>query len=772
MKPSRSAASANSVTAPSAPDPSPGKPGHWRRDVEASLVVFLVALPLSLGIAVASGAPVVAGIIAAVVGGIVAGLLGGAPLQVTGPAAGLTAVVSGLVAAHGWRVTCLITVLAGLIQIGLGLSRVARAALAISPAVVHGMLAGIGLTIVIGQLHVLMGDSAPSRALDGLRQLPGQMITAHQASTLLGLGTIALTLLWRRLPQRLPAWLTGIPAPLVSVAVLTGVSIPFTVERVELPGNVLTAMQLPELPSEHWMSVLLGVITVALVASVESTLSAVAVEKMHNGPRADLDRELIGQGAANTLSGLLGGLPVTGVIVRSATNVRAGAVTRASTVLHAVWVAVFAVLLASVARQIPLSVLAGLLVVIGLGLVDLAHLRTIARHGEAMVWLATLAGVLALSLLEGVLLGVTVALLYAARRSIFAPVEVTAPRPGSPAGGRSNSWRVGVAGTLTFISLPRLARQLARIPAGAPVRLELRVDYLDHAAAEHLLDWVDERRRAGGTVEIDELGAPVLSGIRDGARPPRGRVQNAGPPPSVAPWNHGVLDLPDDLQATEDGGSLLLDGIDDYTEQLAPRFREVLRELGSGQAPTTLFITCADSRVVPNLITNSGPGDLFTVRNIGNLVPARDASQAGDSTRAAVEYAITVLGVATIAVCGHSGCGAMRALLAAPGVAVAPDPGDRPTDGPALDGWLAQAAPSLTRFRAAGPAGNHGEVDRLGELNVVQQLAHLREHPLVEAGLVAGSLTLVGMFFDIGEAEVRVLDPATGRFGSRIGSGV
>lgn len=279
---------------------------HWRADIEASLVVFLVALPLSLGIAVASGAPVVAGIIAAVVGGIVTGLVGGAPLQVTGPAAGLTAVVAGLVSEHGWRVTCLITVLAGIVQIGFGLTRVARAALAISPAVVHGMLAGIGLTIVVGQMHVLLGGKSRSEAWESIINLPGQFLALDAHSAVLGLGTIALNLLWPRLAPRLGP-LSAVPAPLASVTFMTLASLPIAVERVDLPSNLISAVELPQLPEQAWVSFGIGVLTVALVASVETLLSAVAVDKMHDGKRADLDRELIGQGSANILSGLASG---------------------------------------------------------------------------------------------------------------------------------------------------------------------------------------------------------------------------------------------------------------------------------------------------------------------------------------------------------------------------------------------------------------------------------------------------------------------------------
>jgi len=752
---------------------------HWWADLEASLVVFLVALPLSLGIAVASGAPVVAGIIAAVIGGIVCGLLGGAPLQVTGPAAGLTAVVAGLVAEHGWRVTCLITAMAGIVQIGFGLTRVARAALAISPAVVHGMLAGIGMTIVVGQLHVLLGADSPSSALTSMIELPGQILDLHADSALLGLGTIALTLAWPRVTARLGP-LRAVPAPLASVTLLTAVSLPFAVERVDLPGNLLAAVRLPELPEQGWLSIGVGVLTVALVASVETLLSAVAVDKMHNGPRADLDRELVGQGSANILSGLAGGLPVTGVIVRSATNVRAGAKTRWSAILHAVWVAVFSVLLVSVVRQIPLSVLAGLLVVIGVGLVNLGHLRKAHRHGEGAVWVLTLAGVLVLNLLEGVVLGIVVALVLTARRAIRARIDVIAPQPHDS--DENSPWWVVLAGTVTFVSLPRMARRLSSVPVGATVRLDIEVDYLDQAASEHLLDWVEEHRLGGGAVEVREHGAPVLSDLVGGGKGPRARVLGSGLPTAMMPWTHGRLDLTgasadattlevSDADGPQRSGrserpastSPLLSGVGGFHGRLAPRVREVLHGLRDQQSPCTLFITCADSRVVPNLITSSGPGDLFTVRNVGNLVPVRSAP--GDSTLAALEYAVGVLRVSTIAVCGHSGCGAMRALL---------QPSDAAADDGALSGWLANAEDSLATFRSRqihlpGAQVEAADVSGLAQVNVTTQLGHLMAHPMVRERVEAGHLELVGMFFDIGAAEVHVLEDESGEFSLPVG---
>jgi len=491
-----------------------GRP-TWRVDVEASLVVFLVALPLSLGIAVASGAPVAAGVIAAVIGGVVAGVLGGVPLQVSGPAAGLISVVAGVIATYGWRAACFVTAAAGVLQLLLGASKVARGVLAISPAVVQGMLAGIGLTIVVGQVHVVLGGTARSHPLDNIIELVREFGTVHvPIAAVLGLATIALMLVWPRLPRPL----ASVPAPLAAVTFATAASLASDVPRVGLPGDILGAVALPELPGGAVLGIATAILTVALIASIESLLSAVAVENMHGGPRGNLDRELVAQGAANTVSGLVGGLPVTGVIVRSATNVRAGARTRASAILHGVWMAAFAVLLTPLLRQIPLAVLAGLLVVIGVKLVDLAGVRVLSRHGDLVTYLVTATGVVVLNLLEGVAIGVGVAVLQTLRRALVAHVHV------HPPAGTGAHWRVVIEGTLTFPSLPRVARQLSRLPAAAPVQLDVAVDYVDHAAYQLLDGWTRNRRQAGGRVVVNEIGAPVLSQIRAG-RPPARRLR-------------------------------------------------------------------------------------------------------------------------------------------------------------------------------------------------------------------------------------------------------
>ncbi|MGQ0774976.1 MAG: SulP family inorganic anion transporter [Pseudonocardiales bacterium] len=722
-----------------------------RHDVPASLVVFLVAVPLSLGIAVATGAPVMAGLIAAVVGGIVAGLLGGSRLQVSGPAAGLTVVVADLIVQFGWGVMCAITVAAGLLQVVFGVSRVARAALAISPAVVHAMLAGIGITIALGQLHVLLGGSAGTDSITNLVDLPAQLLDIHDPAAVVGLAVIAVLLIWPRLPRPLP----HIPAPLVAVVGVTALATMFTldVERVMLPGSLLDSLHLPDVPGGMWGGVLTGVLTVAVIASVESLLSAVAVDKMSNGGKTNFDRELIGQGAANTVSGMLGGLPVTGVIVRGSTNVAAGARTRASAVLHGGWVLLFSVLLVGLIELIPLAALAGLLVVIGVGLVKLSDVRTAHRQGELVIYLVTVAGVVFLNLLEGVLIGLGLSLLLVLRRVVWSVVHAQRVQPASEQ--EPACWRVVVEGTLSFLSVPRLTRVLAQVPAGSHVVVELAVDFLDHAAYEHLATWQRQHEANGGTVVVDEVGPARRDDNGGSSR----RVRMPALPRAFSPWWVWQAQRGDRDPKDQEPGALrtLLTGVQEYHRRSVPEVRPHLEQLTDGQRPRALFLTCTDSRVVPNVITSSGPGDLYTVRNIGNLVPL-PGHDSDSSVAASLEYAVNHLKVPSILVCGHSGCAAMYGLL-----------GGGTVTG-SLGRWLQWGLPSLDALRAGHPVGvaaaaqGRAEVDQLSMVNVARQVEVLRTHPAVRDAVAAGRVHVAGLFLDISTARLLLLDPEARRF--------
>ncbi|MFE5038874.1 SulP family inorganic anion transporter [Streptomyces sp. NPDC056683] len=720
-------------------------------DLSASVAVFLIALPLSLGIALATGAPLQAGLVAAAVGGLVAGRLGGCPLQVSGPAAGLTVVTADLIHRYGWRATCGITVLAGLAQLGLGCLRVARTALAVSPAVVHGMLAGIGVTIAVAQLHIVLGGTPQSSVLANVLALPAQLANLHPAAVAVSALTLALLLGWPRIPGRAGRLLGTVPAALVAVAgataaaSLTGLALP----RVDLPS--WSSHALAGLPEGPVLGIAAAVLTTTLVCSVQSLLGAVAVDKLvagGTGPqsrigRSDLDRELLGQGAANIVSGALGGLPVAGVAVRSSANVKSGALSRNSTMLHGVFVVVAALLMVPVLDLIPLASLAALVMAVGIQMVSLHHIRTVTRHREVLVYAVTTLGVVLLGVLEGVVLGVAVAVALALHR--LARTRITHEEKGGV-------HHVHVRGQLTFLAVPRLSRVLHLVPQGASAVVELDGSFMDHAAYESLRDWRRAHTAQGGSAELTGCRAGVSSpeyghGPGGSHRPGQRAGHGPGPRAGLGPWRRPGR--------SAGGGHELARGISAFQRDTAPLVREELARLArEGQRPSQLFLTCADSRLVTSMITSSGPGDLFVVRNVGNLVPLPGEENGDDSVAAAIEYAVDVLKVRSITVCGHSGCGAMQALLGS-GTGGAATP---------LGRWLRHGLPSLARLADEGGAGVQlagraaaDTVERLCLANVVQQLEHLRAHDSVARALAAGALELHGMYFDVGEAQAYLL---------------
>ncbi|MFE1896564.1 bifunctional SulP family inorganic anion transporter/carbonic anhydrase [Streptomyces yangpuensis] len=808
-------------------------------DLSASITVFLIAMPLSLGIALATGAPLQAGLVAAAVGGIVAGRLGGAPLQVSGPAAGLTVVTAELIQRYGWRTTCAITVLAGVCQLGLAALRTARSALMVSPAIVHGMLAGIGVTIALAQLHIVLGGTPQSSAVANVLGLPAQLADLHPVALGISVLTLVVLLGWPRLPGRVGRGLRKVPAPLAAVATATafaalaGLSLP----RVDLPS--WRSHALPEMPEGPVLGLIAAVLTITLVGSVESLLSSVATDKLiasergtdNRPPRADLDRELRGQGAANIVSGALGGLPITGVAVRSVANVKSGAASRNSSMLHGMWVLLAAFLLVPLLDLIPLATLAALVMAVGVQMVSITHLRSVTRHREALVYGTTIVAVVLGGVLEGVAVGIAVAVALALHR--LARTRITLERLDS------GVHRVRARGQLTFLAVPRLSRVLNQIPHGAHAVVELDGSFMDHAAYETIQDWQQSHLAHGGSLEVTgrsgqaaritgadpaaagKAGSPdradgagstdgTADGIHGSGRGHDGRHaegghqgersrrdRQRGTHQCCRPWtpwqNHCDHRATATCTATataatmaaaaatdpEGGGpqdpssaprrrgaGQLANGISAFQRDTAPHVRDELARLArEGQRPSQLFITCADSRLVTSMITASGPGDLFTVRNVGNLVPLPGAESTDDSVAAAIEYAVDVLKVDSITVCGHSGCGAMQALLSsAPGVAVTP-----------LRRWLRHGLPSLERMasrhhawaRIAGrlPAD---AVEQLCLTNVVQQLEHLRAHESVARRLAEGTLELHGMYFHVGEAQAYLLSEGEDFFDCRV----
>ncbi|ADV81584.1 SulP family inorganic anion transporter [Terriglobus saanensis] len=479
----------------------------WVKDLSASLVVFLVALPLCMGIAIASGMPPARGLVTGIIGGIVVGLFSGSPLQVSGPAAGLAVLVFELVHDHGIGALGPILMLAGAMQFIAGVLKVGRWFRAISPEVVHGMLAGIGVLIVIQQFHVVL-DRAPKAngpaniyamgeaVFGGLFPLNG---SREEFAFLVGAVTLVVMLLWNRVrPEKLKL----VPAALLGIGAGTAVAqfMHLDVNRIKVPatlGDMVSFTTVASFNTIGWGAMLGTAAALAFIASAETLLSAAAVDQMQAKVRADYDKELSAQGIGNMLCGFLGALPMTGVIVRSSANVQAGAETRKSTILHGVWILVSVVFLAGILRLIPMASLGAVLVLTGIKLVkpkDIMHLR---RFGWApvIVYMLSMITIVATNLLTGVLLGIGLSLLWTLWKltHLQAAVEEASDRT-----------VIHFSGVGTFLAIPKISQTLDQIRPGIPVHIHaIGLRYVDHACIEIIEAWVERWQDQGHVVHIE-----------------------------------------------------------------------------------------------------------------------------------------------------------------------------------------------------------------------------------------------------------------------------
>ncbi|POA35127.1 MULTISPECIES: SulP family inorganic anion transporter [unclassified Pseudomonas] len=482
------------------------------RELLASVVVFLVALPLCMGIAIASGMPPAKGLITGIIGGLVVGWLAGSPLQVSGPAAGLAVLVFELVRQHGVAMLGPILLLAGFLQLVAGRLRLGCWFRVTAPAVVYGMLAGIGVLIVLSQVHVMLDGVPKPSGLDNLSGFPAAVAQALPTlggglgwqAGLLGLSTILVMGLWEKFR---PQGLRFIPGALLGVglATLASLALALNVKRVEVPANLAEAidwLKPADLLNFADPNLLIAAFAVAFIASAETLLSAAAVDRMHSGERSDFDRELSAQGIGNMLCGLVGALPMTGVIVRSSANVQAGAKTRLSAIFHGVWLLAFVLLLSSVLQSIPVASLAGVLVYTGVKLVDLKAFRGLGRYGRMpmITYAVTALAIIFSDLLTGVLVGfgLTLAkLAWKASRLKISLIDL-------PAEGEMELRLMGAA---TFLKVPALTRVLGAIPAGATVHVPLNnLSYIDHSCLELLEEWGRANASKGSKLLIEARG--------------------------------------------------------------------------------------------------------------------------------------------------------------------------------------------------------------------------------------------------------------------------
>ncbi len=502
--------------------------GDLRHDLLASVVVFLVALPLCMGIAVASGAPPAAGIITGIIGGLVVGALAGCPLQVSGPAAGLSVIVWQYIQTYGMEKLGIIILAAGVIQMSAAWLQLGQWFRAVSPAVIHGMLSGIGLMILASQFHIMIDDAPRANGLENILSIPAGIWKAvapsgngpaHQEAAAIGVLTIVTIMLWNKF---IPKKLQAVPGVLIGVVLATVATVYYDlpISHVKVRDNLLTIIELPKLESLTHLtdtSLLSAALAIAFIASVETLLSATAVDQLHSGPRTRYNKELFSQGVGNALCGFLGALPMTGVIVRSSANVQAGAHTRASAIIHGAWLLLFVAFLPFVLRLIPTACLGAILVFTGYKLMNIAVIKELKVYGrsEVLIYIGTMGVIVATNLLTGVLVGVGLAigkLLYA--------TQYLETRLDQADGGGTVIYNLHFMGIATFVSLPKLATALEDIPPGVEVRVHFEsLRHIDHACLNLLESWKKLHEQKGGHVTVDWVKLKAKSyQIRAGKR--------------------------------------------------------------------------------------------------------------------------------------------------------------------------------------------------------------------------------------------------------------
>lgn len=478
----------------------------WRDDIPASVVVFLVALPLCLGVALASGAPLLSGVIAGIVGGLVVGAVSGSSLMVSGPAAGLTAIVlAGIAQVGGFPRFLPAVILGGVLQILLGVARAGIIGYYFPSAVIKGMLAAIGLTLILKQIPHAVGydadyegdfsfvGSTGENTFGAIGSAIDQVQPGAIAVALLGVG---LMLWWPKSPMRR---LRLFPAPLAAVALGVGINELLTAlepsfairgtHLVNLPttgvGGVLSQLARPDWSALRDQQVWMLAATLGIVASLESLLSLEATNKLDPEKReAPANRELLAQGVGNMLSGFLGGLPVTGVIVRSSANVDAGARSRLSALVHGVWLVVAVLVLSPVLNRIPLAALAAVLLVTGFKLTTPALWKSAWRLGWAhfIPFAVTIVAILFTDLLRGIGIGLVVGLGFIIAEHMRRPALTKV----SPPGAILN--RYVLPDQVTFLSKSSLKSTLDALPPGCRVEIDGRkTQRFDYDALEALL---------------------------------------------------------------------------------------------------------------------------------------------------------------------------------------------------------------------------------------------------------------------------------------------
>jgi carbonic anhydrase len=621
-------------------------------DLPAGIAVFFVAVPLCLGIAHASGAPLISGLITGVLGGVVTGFISKSALSVSGPAAGLTAIAISSIATLGsFEAFLLATFIAGILQIVFSVAKAGAVATYIPNTVIKGMLSAIGLILIIKQFPHLIGYDIEAMGVEEFTATAQDMNNGVQQSTntfetlrqgflnlndtvlIIGLVCLAFLIVWDKVFQ--PKY-KSIPGALLVVVI--GVLLHETIQLF-FPLNQLDTTHLVSIPQitsitefryqtsfpnwsqfSNW-AVYTAAFTIAVVASIETLLSTEAIDKLDPEKRkTPANRELMAQGIGNMLAGLFGGLPMTAVIVRGSVNVSAGARTKLSTIFHGSFIVIAVVFLTQLINLIPLSSLAAVLIYTGYKLLSPSVIVQQFKKGwlQFIPFAITVSAIVLTDLLTGVSIGLVVSMLFIVYENYKGTVLKL-----EDMGIRK---RIVLGEDITFLHKSKMVSLLESVPEGAVLEIDgSRTHYID----KDILELIQEYKTTARKRHI-EL---IIGGLK--------QMENE--------------DLKELMRKSYDR---LFTNNEKWVNAKLMEDPEYFKKLSKGQTPQYLFIGCSDSRVPANEITGTDPGEMFVHRNIANMVVNTDINMLS-----VVQYSVEVLNVKHIIVCGHYGCGGVKAAV-------------------------------------------------------------------------------------------------------------
>ncbi len=637
-------------------------PKNVAADLPASIVVFLVALPLCLGIALASGAPLFSGLLAGIVGGLVIGIISGSATSVSGPAAGLAAIVVTQIETLGsFQAFLLATFFAGVIQVGLGIAKAGFLASFFPTNVVKGLLAAIGLLLILKQLPHLVGhDPDPIGEMsfeqpdheNTFTEFFAALGDLQPAAMVIGFFSLALLWGWERVPTLKKL---GIPVPLLVVvsaiglhSLLSGalpawrlgedhlVQVPVLNELAEIP-SLLT---FPDFSAITNYGVYTAAITIAVVASLETLLNLDAVDSLDPKQRkSPPSRELLAQGIGNMVGGLIGALPTTSVIVRSSVNVTAGNSTKMSAVYHGILLVLCVLFVPHLLNLIPLSALAAILIVTGLKLANPKLIKKMWDGGGAQFYpfVFTVVAIVLTDLLSGIVIGLTVSIGFILKSNFRRPIKRIHEKHVT-----GNVVRIELREQVSFLNRAALEKTLAEFKTGDRVVLDARrSDFIDPDVLHLLMDYVEK------TAPVRQVKVSLL-----GFKEHYAQLSNE---------EHFIDFSTHELQAQLTPAqvlNLLKEGNDRFIQgqRLNRDWSRQIAETAKGQAPLAVVLGCIDSRNSSELIFDMGIGDIFSVRIAGHV--------AKQKVLGSIEYSCAIAGAKLIIVMGHTSCGAVTSAVA------------------------------------------------------------------------------------------------------------